>query len=115
MSPKKALKLIEKQDVSLDTIKRTGIDYRRLIGRGFARKVTTTETKIFSPPGAPRWAAKFKFLRKRHGIEEKVEEKIFLSITKKGRKFLAETKEEPEDDSTVRLVEPDQEAIDPAS
>ncbi len=61
-----------------------GINYRELISSGLARKVVRKESKLFIPAGAPRWASKFKFSRKKHGIEESITEHSMIVLTEKG-------------------------------
>ncbi len=89
-----------------------GINYRELISSGLARKVVRKESKFLVPASAPRWATKFKFLRKKHGIEESITEHSMLVLTEKGirlsrKKRINDEEDDVENDEETMVVDVD--------
>ena len=75
-----------------------GIDYRSLIASGLARKIVKKESKFLVPANSPRWALKYKFTRKKHGIEETVTESEVIILTEKAKTLLKKRRKDDSDD-----------------
>lgn len=86
--------------IPVDKAVKLGIDYRSLISSGMIKRVIKKESKFLVPEHAPRWAIKYKFLRRRHGIEESTAEVSILVLTEKAKKLLkSKRKDEDEEES----------------
>lgn len=75
-----------------------GIDYRSLIAKGLVSKVVKTESKFLIPADAPRWAIKYKFLRKKHGITENTIDSQILVLTEKAKRILMQSRHRDDDE-----------------
>lgn len=67
---------------------------RILVDKGYARRKTVIETTYSAPKDAPRWAAKYKFTRKKYGVVEHKNQSESYAITAKGYRFLKSFKVE---------------------
>ena len=91
--------------------KKLGISTSKLVSLGLATKNVKNEVSYIKVEGAPRWAAKYKFTRKKYGIEENTSSEVTYKLTSRGRtkiKYLSRSASE-EPDEVVEEVEDDQE------
>lgn len=95
----KALRQID--GLSDKKAKTLGIDYLDLLGKGLIKKTIKSESKYLIPANAPRWAAKYKFTRKKHNIEEVKSDSVIFKLTDKGNKILKGRKKKDENEEIV--------------
>lgn len=69
-----------------------GINVQRLLSLGLIKKVVNKEKRFKIPEDAPRWAAKYKFTRKKYKVAENIESKEFYTLTSKGKRKLRNLK-----------------------
>jgi len=70
--------------MTADVAKKAGISISELLRRSYIRKKTLKESRFEIPEGVPRWAVKYKFTRKKYGIQEIAEEKVSYKMTLRG-------------------------------
>lgn len=93
-----------------------GIDYRSLIAKGLVSKIVKKESKFLIPDDAPRWAIKYKFLRKKHGIIENITDNQILVLTEKAKRILMQSRhrDDDEDDEPVKPTKKEVREDEPA-
>jgi hypothetical protein len=64
------------------------VDIRRLLSLGLVKRTNSTQVNYHIPQGAPRWAAKYKFTRKKYSVSESSEDNKQYMLTEKGKRRL---------------------------
>lgn len=96
--------------------KKAGIHVPNLKSKGLVEIKKEKLKRYLVPENAPRWAVKFKYSRKLHGIEEHITEKNYVIPTKKGSYLLKregkKTEPDEEDDKSEPEAAPEPEYLD---
>lgn len=100
----------------LSDAKKAGIHVPNLKSKGLVEIKKERLKRYLVPENAPRWAVKFKYSRKLHGIEEHVTEKSYVIPTRKGSNLLKhkgkKTEPDEEDDKSEPAPSPEPEDLD---
>jgi len=96
----RALEEITKKPTE-EAVRRVGVSVGDLVSRSLVVRQKRAETRYLVPEGAPCWATRFRYSRKKYGIEEHTSEKTILKITERGQRYLKREsrKKPPEDES----------------
>jgi hypothetical protein len=87
--------------------KKAGINVGRLVSLGLVVKRTKSVTKYAKVENASRWAAKYKFTRKKYGIQEQSSSEVYYKLTQRGRnriKLIGRDKSESDELSPEDIV-----------
>lgn len=108
----KQLKEISKRPTE-KLAKRSGINVGDLISKGLIERYVETTNKYLIPEGAPRWAVKFRYSRKKHGIEEHIVEETYLRLTSRGSMKIKNVKKDDEvEEPKIDKEDDDQEVVE---
>lgn len=94
----KQLKEIAKEPTE-KLAKRSGVNVGDLISKGLIERYKKTDKKYLVPENAPQWATKFRYSRKKYGIEEHAIEETHLRLTSRGKIKIKNSKDKKEEDS----------------
>lgn len=84
------LKFINTHSPSPQELGNTNI--RKLLSLGLVRRVSNTKINYHKPKDAPKWAAKYKFTRKKYGVTESADTNEQYVLTSKGKRKLRSLK-----------------------
>jgi len=93
----KQLKIISEKPTE-KLAKRSGVNVGDLISKGLIERYKETTKKYLVPENAPKWATKFRYSRKKHGIEEHSIEETYLRLTSRGSAKLKNVKKDKEEE-----------------
>ena len=98
------LKHFKNKSLTLKEIKSKNINVSKLRNLGLVCKKTVESSKIVVPEGAPRWAIKYKFTRKKYGIYKDLKLNEEYCITNKGLRQLNrdKRKENKDEDENIK-------------
>ncbi len=92
------MKRLDKDLQKIQDKKSSGVCINKLRSLGLIKKSINCTSSYLIPEGAPKWAAKFKFCRKKYGVTEHKEEKSTWILTQKGNKRLKNSKKDKKEE-----------------
>jgi len=82
-----------------EAVRRVGVSVGDLVSRSLVVRQKRAEKRYLVPEGAPCWATRFRYSRKKYGIEEHTSEKTILKITERGQRYLKRESKNEKDKS----------------